>query len=65
MVGNFPQAFSHLTLVHAAIDLAEARQATLTRPSTSRGAGRRRCCYFLTTLIFTVSTLGFRRALPR
>ncbi|WP_028645176.1 glycoside hydrolase family 15 protein [Nocardioides sp. URHA0020] len=25
MVGNFPQAFSHLTLVHAAIDLAEAR----------------------------------------
>jgi GH15 family glucan-1,4-alpha-glucosidase len=25
MVGNFPQAFSHLTLVHAAFDLAEAR----------------------------------------
>lgn len=24
MVGNFPQAFSHLTLVHAAFDLAEA-----------------------------------------
>ena len=28
MVGNFPQAFSHLTLVHAAFDLAEARQRT-------------------------------------
>jgi GH15 family glucan-1,4-alpha-glucosidase len=26
MVGNFPQAFSHLALVHAAFDLAEARQ---------------------------------------
>ncbi len=24
MAGNFPQAFSHLTLVRAAIDLAEA-----------------------------------------
>ncbi|GAA4714761.1 glycoside hydrolase family 15 protein [Nocardioides conyzicola] len=26
MVGNFPQAFSHLTLVHAAFDIAEAAQ---------------------------------------
>jgi GH15 family glucan-1,4-alpha-glucosidase len=26
MVGNFPQAFSHLALVHAAFDLAEARK---------------------------------------
>src|SRR6478736_135772 len=26
MVGNFPQAFSHLTLVHAAFDLAQAQQ---------------------------------------
>jgi GH15 family glucan-1,4-alpha-glucosidase len=26
MVGNFPQAFSHLALVHAAFDLAEAQQ---------------------------------------
>ncbi|KQW43881.1 glucoamylase [Nocardioides sp. Root1257] len=27
MVGNFPQAFSHLALVHAAFDLAEARDS--------------------------------------
>ncbi|MDF1605514.1 glycoside hydrolase family 15 protein [Nocardioides sp. YIM 152315] len=27
MIGNFPQAFSHLALVHAAADLAEARDA--------------------------------------
>ena len=26
MVGNFPQAFSHLALVHAAFDLAEAER---------------------------------------
>ena len=33
MVGNFPQAFSHLTLVHAAFDLAEAA----TRPGSRSG----------------------------
>ena len=70
MVGNFPQAFSHLTLVQAAIRLADA-SAAHAEPKWRIGArdpspGRRcdQACYLTTLIVIVLATRSVSR-LPR